>query len=222
MHRLTLCILTIIATAATLWSCNDGDTAPGPQLLEQIATFDGNHAGSCMFSYRQRDDSPLITLSARGQIDESKTPAGTRLLVRYRLPAGIDPLTGGDVELVSLQKILTDTVEITSEAPAAIGELYLLSLIRSGEYLDIAARMPYTAQRRLQATATTGPDHRADLYIDATAGDAEQTSTAYMANAYGSISIGPLWERTDIDSIVVHVNNSNNIYRSTFTFKKTI
>ena len=82
--------------------------------------------------------------------------------------------------------------------------------------------MPAIKKRNLEVTATPLPDADGllDLYISPIY--REETTTAYDTNTWASLWIGPVWQRTDISGIRVHIDNTNNIYRKEFIFKKTI
>ena len=224
-HKISVkAALSVVLTAMlTLWSCrnSDYDDEPGRQLLEQIVTFTGNSSDRVNFEYRANGDSPLISLWAKGNLDEKQAKPGSRLLLRYRLNAGVDPSQGGEIGFVGLRKIMTDTVA-TLPSPQADGDLYLYSMQRSGEYLDIMARMPMTNRRKItiEADEAIAADGMAELYISATAGSQQLIDSAYEATSWASLWIGPVWQRQDVKGVRVHLNNSNNPYRSTFTFDK--
>lgn len=213
-------LLTLVA-AALPSACSDEPEGTGDQILEQIVTFAGNTTNGVVFEYQACDDSPLVSLLASGHIDEKQVRPGQRLLLRYRLPAGVDPHSGGEIGALSVRKILTDTVAEDPQASAS-GSLWLYSIQRSGEYLDLMARMPATNRRHISITASPDPtpDGIADLYISATAGSTQLTDSAYDAKTWASLWIGPVWQRPDVRAVRVTLNNSNNPYRSTFTFKK--
>lgn len=207
--------------ALTACGDNDDDT-PALQLLEQVVTFTGNSTGRVNFAYRAVGDSPEIELWGEGHIDEKQTPRGSRLLLRYRLAAGADPSKGGKISFVSLKKIITDTVTTAATTTPTLGGLYVYTLQRSGEYLDLMARMPATKQRSItiESSPTPGPDGIVDLWIDATAGPKELTDSAYETTTWASLWIGPVWNGAETEGVRVHVNNTNNPYRSTFLFEK--
>lgn len=214
----TLAALTV---AVGLMACNDDDNMPASQLCETIVTFTGNNNGYANFEYRELDDSPLIYLNIPGAVDEKSVPTGTRLLLRYRLAPGIDPTTSNnDISVVSLQRILCDTVKPITDAPARLGEIYLNTLHRSGEYLDMQCQMPQTAGQKVEITALSAPDENGiiDLYINAITSD---DSNTYSSTTWASMWIGPVWREQNVSGLRVHINNSNNIYRNIFTFTKT-
>ena len=211
------------AVGLTAAQCREEHSGePAAQLLQQVVTFTGNSEdGYVRFEYRELNDSPLIQLIAPGRISENNARPGDRLLLTYRLPSDRRPADGGEIGVAGLQHILTDTVETAAINPAELGVLYLLTINRSGEYLDLLARMPETRGRSIEASNDASPD--ADglltLWINATEG--EGASEAYMTQTWASIWIGPAWNRMDISGVRVVVNNTNNPYRSEFIFKKT-
>lgn len=215
-------LMVLIAAVGAFASCSDNDDDTlAPQLLEQIVTFAGNSEGRVNFQYQAEGDSPLITLWAAGRLDDKQTPEGTRLLLRYRIPGGTDPAKGGEISVGSLRKILTDTVAILPEA-APRGELYLYSIQRSGEYINMMTRMAATTDRHiaLHTTGIADTEGIVDLYLSASEGTKEQTDSAYDATTWASVWIGPVWQQPGISGVRINLNNSNNPYRSSFTFKK--
>lgn len=214
---LTVLMLTLMATGLTMCADSDGD-GPADQLLDQIVTYTGNYAGQACFEYRAVDDSPLIRLTIKGQLDPEKVKPGTRLLMRYRLPAGISPNESAEVELVGLGRILSDTVRATAQPYTS--PLYLLTLQRSGEYLNVQSQMPTAQKRYLFVTYKdeAGADGLMDLYVNTAF--SEDAPESYDANTWASVWMGPVWQRSDIRGVRVHVDNTNNPYRKEFIFKK--
>lgn len=211
--------LALATVAAAAWSCRDSDDkGPADQLCENVVTFTGNGDGQAWFEYQTLDDSPVIKLSVRGSLDIEKVGIGTRLLMRYALPPGVNPAEGGLIERYSLQRVLADTVTLADKAPADPGQLYLTTIQRSGEYLDIRAQMPYASGRSISLIADTlhtAADGITEAYITAVNPSAD---SAYMAAATASIWLGPLWRRPGLKGVRVHINNINNPYRDSFTF----
>lgn len=223
MKRTADILLTLLLAAlapALLTGCDEGDNdTPADQLLEQIVTFTGNEGPNAGFEYQAIDDSPLIRLTVMGNLNEEEVNPGTRLLMRYRLPAGTQPDAGGEVSLTGLQRILTDTVTTVSEQPVQ-EPLYLLTIQRSGEYLNVQSQMASTSHRSLEVTATPlpGSDGLTDLYISPRYD--ENGADAYLTTTWASLWIGPVWRDNASSGVRVHIANSNNIYRTEFIFKK--
>ncbi len=215
-----LTLLLLAAGASLLTGCGDSDgDGPAEQLLEQIVTFTGNEGTDAGFEYQAVDDSPLIRLSVSGNLNEEEVKPGTRLLMRYRLPAGTPPDSDGKVSLIGLQRILTDTVAPLAGEPAQ-EPLYLLTIQRSGEYLNVQSQMPTGRQRSLEVSASPlpGADGLTDLYISPRYG--EDGADGYLTVTWASLWIGPVWRDNACSGVRVHVANSNNIYRTEFIFKK--
>ena len=218
MNRLLkyLLALAVIITATACGDDDNGGTAG--ELCESVVTFTGNREGVAWFEYRKVGDSPLITLHGNGHLDEKEVEPGTRLLMRYY--AGPDMAAdGGEVSIIGLQRVLTDTVETVAVAPESIGPLYLTAIERSGEYLNIYSQMPAVKGRKItvEAISTPATDGTMELYISATAPD---DPTAYRTTTVASLWIGPVWNKAGTTGVTVHIDNTNNIYRKVFTFLK--
>lgn len=216
MKLILLSALTLVAATG----CSDDDRGPSVQLCESIVSFAGNSGGKARFEYRQIDDSPLITLWSQGTLEDSRVKEGTRLKMRYTLPTGIDPSEGGEVRILGLQLTLADTVSAVASAPQTLGALYLTTIQRSGEYINLTAQMPAVRTRSITVVVPSTPladDGIADLYISA---ETETSATAYDSQATASLWVGPVWQRPDVRGVRVHLDNSNNPYRNEFTFLK--
>lgn len=219
LKRLKLILLSALTLIAAT-GCSDEDRGPAVQLCESVVSFAGNSGGKARFEYRQIDDSPLIRLSANGTLEDTRVKEGTRLKMRYTLPTGVDPSAGGEVDIISLQLTLADTVSPVAAAPQTLGAIYLTTIQRSGEYLDLTAQMPTVRKRRISVVVPSTPlaaDGIADLYISA---ECEDSATAYDSPATASLWIGPVWQRQEVKGVRVHIDNSNNPYRNEFIFLK--
>lgn len=218
-------LITILLTALTMMAttaCSDsGSDVPPRQLCESIVSFAGNSDGRAWFEYRQIDDSPLITLSSKGSLEDSRVKPGTRLRMRYTMPTGVDPGKGGEVEVIGLALTLSDTVKTVGVLPDPLQPIELLTLQRSGDYLNLTALLPTTGGRKVTVATPSTPlpsDGIADLYVST---EIRQSATAYDTQSVASLWIGPVWNRDDVNGVRVHLNNSNNPYKSEFTFIKT-
>lgn len=220
-RNLTGLIVTLV-WAVAFQSCRENDTSgPGDQYCSSIVTFAGNEAGESVFEYRADGDSPLIRLTGGILLDQNNVAIGSRLLMSYRVEPGKNPLDGGRVEIYGLQYVLGDTVTLTESMPSDAGPLYLLTLTRSGEYIDIFARMPTGTDRSIDIIAdTTAIDENGRMPLCVTATNPGQP-TSYESQAVASIWIGPAWNNPRIRGVKIIVNNSNNPYRGEFIFDKT-
>lgn len=200
--------------------CSDDRNEPSLQLCESIVSFGGNNSGRVLFEYQEIDDSPMIRLTAHGQLNDSRVKYGTRLLLRYTMPSGIDPKRGGEIGVVGLKLPLADTVSTVDAIPTDLGAINLTTIQRSGQHLNLTMLMPNVKNREITVVTPDAPidaDGIANLYISS---HIEDSSTAYETPTVASLWIGPVWTRDDIKGVRVHINNSNNPYRKEFTFLK--
>lgn len=219
MKRVRYHIFLAALISAMAWSCSDSaDGNESYQLCQNIVSFEGNGIdGLAAFSYRQHDDSPLITLTAPVRLSD-EVEVGQRLLMRYTLPEGADPAASGKVNLVGLWRVLTDTVTIASTAPENQSAIALTSIHRSGEYLNLQMQAEPVEGRKIVSTAVVDASRRcADVYMWL---EMDRTVAAWPTATYASVMIAPVWQMAEIDSVAVHINNSTNPYRNEFIFRK--
>ena len=216
--RLKLILFSMLLLLMT--GCKDGNDEPSMQLCESIVSFAGNHSGVVRFQYQEVDDSPMITLTARGQLTDSRVKEGTRLLLRYTMPSGVDPSRGGEVGFVGLNLTLADTVSTVSTIPTELGAINLTTIGRTGQHLNLTAQMLNVKNREITIVTPNTPlpsDGIADLYVS---GRVEESLTAYETPTVASLWIGPVWIRPEVKGVRIHINNSNNPYKQEFTFLK--
>lgn len=216
----TLLKLILLPVALLIAGCSDEPEGTSKQLCESIVSFVGNEEGMVVFEYQEVDDSPMITLKAQGKLEDKRVKKGTRLLLRYTMPTGVDPSVGGEIGFVGLKLPLADTVSTVTEAPETLGAISLTTIERTGEHINLTAQMPNVKEREITIVTAEEPlaaDGIADLYI---ASRVEEESTTYETHTVASLWIGPVWSREEVKGVRVHINNSNNPYRNEFTFLK--
>lgn len=206
----------------TLASCQDTPDGPTLAIYSDIVTFTGNSSQGATFEYRQIDDSPTVTLAIdRATVDESKTAPGTRLLMTYSLPEGTSYGTDcNNVQLRSLQLIYTDTVRtVPSPTIADMQKIGLLTLYRSGHYLNFTAFMPAVKARKyfMVADKATLNSDTVELYLSTFVKD---NVPSYNSTQTGSVDISPVWNLPTVKAIKVNVDNSHNPNFKKFTFIK--
>lgn len=219
----TLCkILTAFLLCCLLGGCKDSHDGPTLAVFQNIVTFTGNGAHTANFEYQEINDSPIVRLSVSGQLNEKEVTPGTRLLMTYSLP---DDVKYGqdcaDVILRGLQKIYTGVVApLPSPTDVAhLSPVGILSFYRSGGFINFTALMPEVEGRRyaIAADAATLPQERVHLYFFTFVDDEQPT---YNSTQVGSIDISSIWNRPNVKSVVIHVNNTQNPNISEFTFTK--
>lgn len=221
IRRVTLLPI-LIAIYSGITSCSEDETDFNVAIYQNVVTFIGNGPATANFTYREIDDSPLVTLCVRGSLDTTRVHAGSRLLMTYSLPDGIaNGADCYDVTLRGLQTIYTDTVSIVpaEEASAANAPIYLSTLYRTGHYLNLYCSMPALSGRKyfLMADESTLDSDTASLYLSTRV---KESIPSYNATQVASIDISPVWDRPGVRAVAVRVNNTNNPYRTIFTFTK--
>ncbi|MDE6581433.1 MAG: hypothetical protein K2K47_02755 [Duncaniella sp.] len=203
--------LLVLASAA---ACHDND--PGaPNELDAawtLATFTGNIDGHATFEFRKDGDSPLITLTAHGEVqtNDNLRPQ-SRVYIAY-VPQSGDPYSSGPITLLTLSTITSSAVSVADAATLAGWDttpVYLLTAWRSGEYINIYCRLPYDKSPRrfaLLADETTIDTSRPQLYL---CHEMPREVNTFMRAYYASFDISSLLSRTDVEAVDVHINNSN-------------
>lgn len=207
-------------TALQFTSCSDSDEGGSVTLYQDIVTFAANRGDSIYFDFQVVDDSPLVRLSAKGNINEDKTPTGTRLFITY---SPVDERPYGQSGPIMLRGASRMYDLKATEAPAEKPEtepIAVTSLWRSGRYINMIAQIPFTEKRsfNMYFDPASLQTPTAVLYITtmSTLGDAP----GYMTRTAASFDISEIWDRPDITAVEVHVDNSENPNRNIFIFKK--
>lgn len=222
-HTLITTALTLsLAATAVVTSCDDND-GESYEIYQNIVTFEGNNGRNMEFSYQEIDDSPVITLTAAGNLDHKTVPPGSRLLLTYYLPEGMTYGRSGTVNARALERVRTATAEIlpTDEAAERNAPIYVYTMYRSGHYINLYCSMTDDAKRvfTLSADESTIGTDTPHLYVSSvTATDPVAHERNYMV----SMDMATVWNDPSVKVVKVHINNTNNIYNTTFTFNKNL
>ncbi|MCM1400462.1 MAG: hypothetical protein NC189_00445 [Bacteroides sp.] len=214
-HILALTVL--LASGACSDSSSDGPTL---SLYTNIVTFKCNDTGKAVFEFQEINDSPVVRLETIGMVNESQAPPGTRLLMAYSLPEGVAYGTDcTDIQVRALQTIFTDTVSALPSPIAKPAPIYLITLYRTGNYLNFTASMPHLPSRKYFITAEQESldTDTAQLYLSTRVPEEKPT---FNSTQTGSVDISPVWNLPGVKAVKVHVNNTNNVYRTSFIFPK--
>jgi hypothetical protein len=171
-----------------------------------------------VFTFRRSGDSPLITLTgvASQTLD---IESGTRVLLRYQ-PENGEAYTSGPVAVKYVLNINQDVLRQGDITGWDADPLYLLSMWRSGEYINMEAEVVYSETSRrfaLVADESTLNDANPQLYL---VHDTKNAPDNFSRRIYASWNVAALWNRTGCRSITIHVNDSNRGL-STITFSKS-
>lgn len=214
----------ILPSALLLWaiattSCSDSHDGPTIAIYSDIVTFMGNQGEGSLYEFQQLDDSPVVQLGIAGKLDEEKVAPGTRLLMTYSLPDGANyGQSCYNVQLRGLSTVYTDTVSLSSPLPSP-APIYLSTIFRSGHYINFTTSMPQIPGRkyRLIADPSSLATDTARLILTT---EVPEETPSYKSTQTASASIEPVWSLPGIKAVTVTVNNTNNSYKTKFTFKK--
>ena len=223
MNLKTISPLILVCLTPMLAACTDSADGPSVAIYRNIVTFDGNGPATANFSFREIDDSPLVTLGVRGSLNDERIPAGTRLLMTYTLP---DDKTYGedcfDVSLRGLQMIYTDTIAPLpySEIESLKKTIRLTTIYRTGQFINLTASMPALSGRKClrRADQATLDTDTVRAYLSTSV---PEEKPSYNSTQTVSVDISPIWELPTLRAISVEVENTNNPNRTKFIFPKT-
>lgn len=221
----SLLALALIMLALTC-SCSDETGFKGPVEMQlwDIVTYEGSTDGGdrSRFTFRQVDDSPLITLISPTLLP-AETTAGTRMIIRY-IPESGEAYTSGNITLLSAARI--------NQSPVATewkeefdnwnrDKVYLYSVWRTGNHLNFHVRLTYDPEPRLfqlaADPATIGTEYPDIYLVHIMASPTDYHDRAYFA----SFDIAGVWNSPQTKGIRLHVANTN-LDQQEFTFVKDI
>ncbi len=211
---------TILCLAAL--SCKDSHDGPTIAIYQNIVTFTGNVSNTVVFEYQEMDDSPIVRLTVPGQISTDNVPAGSRLLLTYSLPD--DVAYGEDCSNITLRGLQTIYGGTVTTLPHSSASQYnqpinLITIFRTGHYINFTTMMPALDGREytLAAAEESIATGNVEMYLTTST---QSTASSYNTRQVGSIDISPVWDLSDVKSITIHVNNTQNPNSTEFTFTK--
>lgn len=200
-------LLALIAAPA----CSSDDNPSDEAAIYDIVCLAADSAAGSVFTLSKPGSDDVITLTSSQRIDTKLIPVGNRMLLRYVPVSGVAYQSGpvtvsgyGTIVNGRLTHLPANAIEGWDATP-----VYLLSAWRSGNYLNIQARLPYDERPRAFTLAmpdTQSGNSYPDLYlVHAMEADVTTFSRAY----YISFDITELVGDTQVDGFTLHVNNSN-------------
>lgn len=220
---ITILILAAV-TAISMQSCLDsGSDGPSVNIYQNIVTFTGSSDGRSNFLFQELNDSPEVSLYANVTIKGDGAVPGCRMLIAYTLDENRVYGESGPINLRQAALVYESTVtEVPAdEAKAANAPIPLLTMYRTGKYINLQARLATAEGRtfRIVADESTVDTDMPHLYITTEVPDG--SIPGYDATVTASLSIAPIWDRPSVRGVKIHVNNTNNIYHQEFEFLKT-
>lgn len=205
--------------ASSLLSCSDDNDYNDRAMLSDIVTVASKDSETVTFRFRRYDDSPLITLTARG-IDIKDEMIGKRALLRY-YPLNGNAYTSGDIDIFALSSINCDTARIADIDTIAWDStpIYLNSIWRSGEYINLHLKVLYSETPRifsLIADSATIDSVVPQLYMSHNTFDAPDN---FNFETYASFDISNIWNRPQCQGIDIHLNDTN-LTKDKYSFSK--
>lgn len=213
MNRLSYILPLIIAVVSTLCACDSHHDTEAPQdnFRYDFVTYDGYTDGIAQFIYQPRLDGTPVTLLAHMQKSPSITK-GRRVLLNYYITNHSDMPTSGtqEVKVKGITSIITDTLRLAAKAridTMASENIRLLSIWRSGQYININAEVLHTGKARwfyLLADKATFSNDVVDCYLIHNTFGAQ---TYHWRKAYASFYIGAAWNKPSCKAIRIHLND---------------
>jgi len=211
----------LCAMALSLGACNEDNEKSLPEgTLYDIVTLTANDDDGSVFQFQKDGDSPMITLVSSRKLPET-VKVGERLFIAY-VPVGGVSYVSGAIDLIAYQSVLNDDIKIgtAEEYDGFLTEDQRLTyLTRTGKYLNVAAEI-YVLHSpkiyRLVCDEETLDDKYPVCYIQFFT-DSGADGRIYTGRA--SFDISEVWNRPNVEGIVVRLSNTDGA--NEFTFKKS-
>lgn len=204
-----------------LSSCGEDKPDKGTAVLQDIAEFSSQTSAAAHFGI-YRENAPDVLLTAPGaHIDESRVKQGESLLITY-IPESGQANRSGEISLLSYHAINNSSMTTgdIADFPAwDRDQVYLISIWRAGEKIDMRCRLTYdTTPRRfmLMLDQSTASNDIPDLYV---VHELSQPVESFDRNYYAAFDIREIWSQPSCRGVTVHIANSNLPQRR-FTFMK--
>ncbi|WP_289753169.1 NigD-like C-terminal domain-containing protein [uncultured Duncaniella sp.] len=223
LKRFLLSIVPAFLISSALTSCNDDDGIDGPVEMQlwDIVTYEGkgNDGQGSVFTLRQVDDSPLVTLTSNLGLQDLEAP--TRLMIRY-IPEGGQAYVSDRIQLLGASKI--NTGEAATEWKEDYDKwnrdkVFLYSAWRTGTYINFHLRLTYSNDPRifnLVLDPATRESETPEFYlVHIMAEETDYHDRAYFA----SFDIGEIWNAPGIKGVKIHIADTN-LNKDVFTFYK--
>lgn len=202
-----------------LAGCDSSESDPDDKyVVLNMVTYEGtSQAGVTTLTFREIDDSPLITLTC----DWTPDPAidgGTRLMALYTTDT---PQQSAHVALRQAARTFGGALKQTSRPDTlTLRPVYMNSLWRSGGYLNLDALMQYSSTQRsvsLVLDEATASSPCPVLYLETSA--VLDSTAVFGSRVYASWDASQLWQQQSVDSLKVRLLDANR-HVNEVTFKK--
>lgn len=217
-------LLPVILTAIALAGCSDEEGIDGPvdMQLWDIVTYTGTQSGETgsVFTFRQVDDTPEITLTSTKTLQEVEP--GTRLMIRY-IPESGKAYMSGPINLLAASRITNGKAETEWKDEYSAWDrdkVFVYSAWRTGSHINFHLRLTYSTDPRvfnLVLNPATAESDMPEYYLV----HIMSAQTDYHDRAYfASFDISEMWDKPEVMGVTVRVANTN-LDKDIFTFYKS-
>lgn len=222
MSSLRKPITATAAAAILLTACShDGIDGEVDMTHYEFVTLNSSTPSGSTFELVGPDNSGSTFLHSTRSLDPEQFPDGTRLIIAYTGPSGSG---NSEIDLRSAVRIFNAPLRDADagDLSAPSDPIYLMSMWRTGSFLNIRAMLPASSQPRiwrLVIDPATASDPVPCLRLIHRLPDGLTTDDTYMASSYSSFDISSLTSTPTATAFTVELLNSNLPSLSTLTFK---
>ena len=220
---LTAILLPLAAALSALAGCVNADTVDGPveMTVYNIVTFEGNDP-TARFTFQPQGDATALTLTAQQTVDTATAQAGMRVMLAYQTPDAARP---GAITLKGVSRITQGALTGSKGEPRGwdTDGVWVESVWRSGAYIDMRLRLPYTDVARrfaLMVDSATIAGGHPQLYLYHSLPEGVSPDSTYLKRYYASFLISSLWSRPETEDVTVNIANTSLTSKRSFIFKK--
>lgn len=226
MRALTISCMTALAMTVVS-ACAEGDKGPSVACSYDIVCFDSqtDEGGSVFTMCLPDDDREIVYTDPRKVIDTSIVPEGNRLMLAY-VPEN-EPYQSGRVTVRGYSSIHNASLMVSRDgvdndmADWRRDGIYLYSIWRSGDYINVRARLTYSSESREFALVVDEAELDAKVPVPTARLVHRMSKPApnFERQTYSSFDIGALWRLQWIKGLKVMLENTN-LETDTFIFTK--
>ena len=212
-------VLTTLALTA-IQGCNkeSGNGEINGKVETNIVTLVSTGDEGSVFTFRELNDSPEITLTTPQKFNTSIKP-GTRLALSY-IPENGEASQSGSIRVISFLPCYGPTITVgNGPSDWQTSSVFMAAMWRSGKWLNFQMVLNIVSQaRRLalvldEATADTSVP---ELHISFSP---DNSSNALPQTAYASFDISELWDNPRVEALKIYFLTADG-QETSFTLQK--
>lgn len=202
-------------------SCDKDEPFEYGYFRYDMVTYAGEKGKCSMFTFQSYEDSPLVTLTANN-MSRPNMKVGQRLLLNYVVENDIDEASK-TIEVKGISKVTTDTIVFVPQEVLDTlkrDEIKVMSVWRTGEYLNIRCQVEYTDKPRQLYLATNGAVDADGVLNTYQIQNLMGAKRFYWLETYLSYYIGPVWRLENVNGLRYNVTDLSYPEGRFFDFKK--